>query len=572
MVTVVDDKEILKLLLRESYISREDAKKAWEASKVEHTTAVNYLRRHDLLSKDVLGMAIAESYGVPFADFEKKQVSEKETSILPPDVAQQFRLVVFQAVDDKISLATDQPTEPSVKEAITKQFPNTQVEIRYALSEEIDEMLLRYKKNLGTRFSEIIKSGDKIAPTIIDTVIADAVATHASDVHFEPEIDSVIVRLRVDGVLQEAGSIDKNFYQTILNRIKVMAHLRIDEHGAVQDGAIRYDSKETGPVDMRVSIAPTISGEKIVIRLLTAHTADFTLNDLGLSASDQKLIELAGKKPFGMVVVTGPTGSGKTTTLYSLMKFIKNPNINITTIEDPVEYKIPGVAQIQVNPDTHLTFGEGLRSIVRQDPDVILVGEVRDLETAEIAVNAALTGHLMLTTFHANDAATAIPRLLELGTEPFLLASTLEIVVAQRLLRRICQSCRVSTELDLKAMSNKLGMNKSSLSSLENIIKQNEKGSFYTSKGCAVCKNTGYKGRVGIFEIIPLDDSIKELILKKPSRNEIWEQARKLNAKTLFEDGFEKVKSGMTSMEELLRVVPIPVVKAEAEVDEKERD
>ena len=382
-------------------------------------------------------------------------------------------------------------------------------------------------------------SQTRVAPEIIDEIVADALAFKASDIHFEPQEKEVVVRFRVDGVLHEAGRFAKEVYENILNRIKVQAHMRIDEHFSAQDGAIRF-VKEKGTVDMRVSVIPTLDGEKVAIRLLAEYVKGFTFADLGVSEKDQAAFLRAAKKPFGMILVTGPTGSGKTTTLYALLKMLNDPTVNITTIEDPVEYKILGVNSIQVNPQTNLTFAKGLRSIVRQDPDIVLVGEIRDLETAEIAVNAALTGRLLFSTFHANDAATSIPRLLDMGVEPFLMASTLELVIAQRLVRKICDQCRVSFTSNDKRFFPKTS------------------STLYQGKGCKNCGNTGYKGRTAIFEFIEIDDALEDLILKHPSSKEIWELAQKNGAHSLFEDGLEKVKNGITTIDELLRVAQPP--------------
>jgi type II secretory ATPase GspE/PulE/Tfp pilus assembly ATPase PilB-like protein len=297
---------------------------------------------------------------------------------------------------------------------------------------------------------------------------------------------------------------------------------------------------------MRVSIVPTINGEKIVIRLLSQYVSGFALDDIGLSAHDQKLINEAGKKPFGMILVTGPTGSGKSTTLYSLLKSINKPEINITTIEDPVEYRIAGVNQIQVNLQTDLTFARGLRSIVRQDPDIILVGEIRDKETAEISVNAALTGHLLLSTFHANDAASTIPRLLDMGLEPFLLASTLELIIAQRLVRKICSHCRYSETVQVSDLKNKL--------MYPDKYFDKDKVSLYKGKGCPACGGTGYSGRIAIFEFIKVSAEVEDLVAKHPSATQIWEVAKQNGSRSLFEDGMDKVKNGVTTLEELKRV------------------
>ena len=319
---------------------------------------------------------------------------------------------------------------------------------------------------------------------------------------------------------------------------------------AAQDGSIHFVKNER-IIDFRVSIIPIIEGEKIVMRLLSEYVKAFALADLGLNALHQKLIKEASQKPFGMILVTGPTGAGKTTTLYAVLKILNHIDINITTIEDPIEYRIAGLNQIQVNLQTNLTFAKGLRSIVRQDPDVILVGEIRDNETAEIAVNAALTGHLLLSTFHANDAATAIPRLLDMGIEPFLLASTMEVLIAQRLVRKVCQSCRHSYFVSLNELS------KFFPSAKEYFSKTN---TLYKGKGCHVCNQTGYKGRIAIFEFISITPKMKELILTNPSTKRIWELATKEGAQTLFEDGLIKVKQGETTIEELLRVAAPPFI------------
>jgi type II secretory ATPase GspE/PulE/Tfp pilus assembly ATPase PilB-like protein len=350
--------------------------------------------------------------------------------------------------------------------------------------------------------------------------------------------------------MQEAGRIPKDYYGNILNRIKVQAQLPIDEHFSAQDGAARQ-IREKYTVDMRISILPTLNGEKVVIRLLSQYVRSFSFNDLGLSQHDQELLMKAINKPFGMILVTGPTGSGKTTSLYALLKLLNSPDVNITTIEDPVEYKMPGINQIQVNSQTNLTFAKGLRSIVRQDPDIILVGEIRDQETAETAVNAALTGHLLLSTFHANDAATAVPRLLDMDIEPFLLSSTLEVLIAQRLVRKICDQCRFSTSLSKEEVKKTIPADVQKYFTGKHIV-------LYQGKGCASCGNTGFRGRTAIYEFIEVTPEIQELILQNPSTAQIWKIARKQGSVTLFEDGIEKVKNGITTLEELLRMAEPP--------------
>jgi type IV pilus assembly protein PilB len=408
-----------------------------------------------------------------------------------------------------------------------------------------------YEKPLDTRFSKIIEEAEQVAPEILEEIFDDAITYKASDVHFEPQARVIVIRFRVDGVLHEAGRLPKEYYENVLNRIKVKSALRIDEHYAAQDGSLHYDSKSGISVDMRTSIVPIVEGEKVVLRILGSYVQGLTFNDLGLTSKNQELLREAAEKPFGMILVVGPTGSGKTTTLYSLLKMLNTPDTNITTIEDPVEYKVQGLNQIQVNQITGLTFVRGLRAIVRQDPDIILVGEIRDLETVEISVNAALTGHLLLSTFHANDAATAIPRLLDMGTEPFLLSSTMNLIIAQRLVRKICDHCKVSVVKKPEDFDTP---------QLKGVMKYfpSKNITLYEGKKCEVCGFTGYKGRTSIYEVIKVTPTMQELIVKRPSAQEIWNLARKEGATSVFEDGLEKVKNGITSIEELVRIAPPP--------------
>ncbi|HEX8947191.1 MAG TPA: GspE/PulE family protein [Candidatus Paceibacterota bacterium] len=545
----MDDAKIKEILLRENYVTAEDVQKAEAAAQKEHTSIVDYFLAHDLLTKDLLGQAIAESLEMPYADLNSAPPSPEQLARIPEDLAKKYRVVLFEEKPREVTIATDIPITREFADAMKGVFPGKEIFVSYALSEFVDEALGRYRKPLATRFSKIIEGEQRVAPEIIEQVFSDALMFRASDIHFEPREGEVVVRFRVDGVLQEAGRIPKEHYENILNRIKVQSHLRIDEHVAAQDGSLHYENTEAA-ADLRVSIVPTVEGEKVVLRVLAAYVQGFSLADLGLTDEHEALIRAAADKPFGMILTTGPTGAGKTTTLYALLKLLNQPDVNITTIEDPVEYKMQGVNQIQVSTLANLTFASGLRSIVRQDPDIILVGEIRDNETAEIAVNAALTGHLLLSTFHANDAATAIPRLLEMGIEPFLLASTLELVVAQRLARKICERCRYSTTVPTDTIPLPARVRKEFFDKKEVTL--------YQGKGCDACAYTGYKGRTAFFEFISVTPELQELILKRPSTQEIAHLARTQGSRSLFEDGIEKVKEGVTTLEELLRVAEIP--------------
>jgi type II secretory ATPase GspE/PulE/Tfp pilus assembly ATPase PilB-like protein len=315
---------------------------------------------------------------------------------------------------------------------------------------------------------------------------------------------------------------------------------------------VMHRVSDAASADLRVSLVPTVEGEKVVMRVLNTGAQGFSLSDIGLMDTHRELLEEYAAKPFGMILTVGPTGSGKTTTLYSLLKMLNRPKSNVTTIEDPVEYKLKGINQIQVNEATGLSFARGLRAIVRQDPDVILVGEIRDQETAEISVNAALTGHLLLSTFHANDAATAIPRLIDMGIEPFLLASTLEVIIAQRLARRICKKCRYSLSVTDASASVEPRL-------LKTIQKHFKKGeTLYSGKGCSVCSGTGYSGRVALFEFIEITPAMKDLIASSPSTQSVVTLARREGAKSMFVDGIDKIRQGETTLEELFRVVAPP--------------
>ncbi|OGE78796.1 MAG: hypothetical protein A2751_01200 [Candidatus Doudnabacteria bacterium RIFCSPHIGHO2_01_FULL_46_14] len=541
------EQKIKEILLAEDYVSAKDIQKAEEYAQKNKTSIVDYLLSSQLLTRQLLGQALAESFGVPYADLSNNMPAREQILLIPEEVARKYNVVLSADKDGEITVASDNPSQAA--SAVKKLFPGKKISTAYSLKEDIEAAFVAYRKPLETRFGKILEAKKRIAPEIIEEILEDALIYKASDIHFDPQEKEVVIRFRVDGVLREAGRVPKEHYENILNRIKVQAHLRIDEHFSAQDGAIRH-SKNGKSVDLRVSIVPTLDGEKVVIRLLGEYVRSFTFSDIGLSVADQQALSEAAKKPYGMILVTGPTGSGKTTTLYSLLKSLNRPEVNVMSIEDPVEYKVTGMNQIQVSQQTNLTFAEGLRSIVRQDPNIILVGEIRDRETAEIAVNAALTGHLLFSSFHANDSATAIPRLLDMGIEPFLLASTLELVIAQRLVRLICSTCRYSVSVTNAEF-------KRNHPQLVRYFDQKNM-TFYKGKGCKTCSDTGYRGRVAVFEVIPVDRELKDLILKNPSSKQVWGIARKLGAHSLFEDGIEKVKSGITTIDELLRVAAPP--------------
>lgn len=384
----------------------------------------------------------------------------------------------------------------------------------------------------------------------IVTLVADCIELayllKASDIHVDPQAESLNVRFRVDGILQEELALPRFIQPEVISRIKILANLRTDEHQAPQDG--RFPVVLThGAVDVRVSIMPTYYGENAVMRLLIDKNEELDLDSLGFSPKDKAKILRAIASPYGMILATGPTGSGKTTTLYALIKLLNKPETSIITIEDPIEYSVAGINQIGVNAKTGLSFAAGLRSILRQDPNVIMVGEIRDEETASLAINAALTGHLVLSTIHTNDAATTLPRLLDLKVEPYLIASTINVAIGQRLVRKICQSCKhqlALTDAERKGLEEVFG-NKAI----------NVKANFYKGKGCDECNDTGYKGRIAVNEVLVVDDNVRAAIHRKATAAEIMAEARKQSMTSMVEDGLEKANQGVTTIEEILRML-----------------
>lgn len=382
--------------------------------------------------------------------------------------------------------------------------------------------------------------------SLVDAMMSEAYTMRASDVHIDPDEEKLHIRFRIDGVMSEIYIFPKELHSEIITRIKVLAGLRTDEHQMAQDGRFKAKIEGAGFVDVRVSIAPTYHGENCVMRILAERAQELTLEALGYSENHLKIVQRAIERPFGMILVVGPTGSGKTTSLYSVLKKLNTKDVSIITIEDPVEYSLDGVDQIQVNERTGLTFAHGLRFILRQDPNIIMVGEIRDEETAAIAINAAMTGHKLLSTLHANDAPTALPRLIEMHIEPFLIASTINIIIGQRLVRTICSTCKASKLLSPSELEN--------LKSLipKALFKENHV--FYEGQGCDECHQTGFKGRIGIHEVLEMSAQIRDLIMQHANAGQIRETAIKNGMVTMLEDGFEKAMLGITSIEEVLRV------------------
>ena len=410
--------------------------------------------------------------------------------------------------------------------------------------------------------SEIEETGDLLDDTsdapiikLVNLLLSGAIKDRASDIHIEPYQNSLKIRYRIDGILYTILNLPRKIQSTLVSRVKIMARLNIAEKRLPQDGRIEIKVADRS-VDIRVSVIPTAFGERVVLRLLDKTAAILTLSDLGMDVKTINLFNTLIKSPYGIILVTGPTGSGKSTTLYAALSSINGPEINIITIEDPIEYQIEGIGQIQINPKIDLTFANGLRSIVRQDPDVILVGEIRDQETAEIAIQSSLTGHLVFSTLHTNDAASAVTRLIDMGAEPFLVTSSVIAIIAQRLVRVLCPKCKEVYMPDDESIKN-MGIRKGIV---ENHI-------IYRRKGCHACLQTGYRGRTGIFEIMIMDDPIKKLILKTSDSNQINETALERGMITMLQDGAAKVLNGISTIEEVLRVTRILRREADVEIE-----
>ncbi|HDH99070.1 MAG TPA: type II/IV secretion system protein, partial [bacterium] len=523
--------------------------------------------------------------GIPFVNLEKEIIDPNILKIIPEPIAKSHNIVSFRKKGNNLEVAMLDPEDLKTIEFIRKKEPNLRILPRLTTPASIKNVLRQYAQSLESEFGSIIKSEAKNVKTIkekekekgekgenlkeaaeklpiikiVDTLLKHAILQRASDIHIEPMEKEVLVRYRIDGVLHDAMTLPKIVSPGIVARIKVLSNLKLDEHRLPQDGRFKVET-EGMKYSVRVSILPVFNGEKIVMRLLPETTRAISLEGLGLRDEALERVQTNLRKPVGLILVTGPTGSGKTTTLYSMMAILNTPEVNISTVEDPVEYRMPRINQTQVNPKIGLTFAAGLRSLLRQDPDILMVGEIRDKETASLAVNAALTGHLVLSTLHTNSAAGAIPRLLDMGVEPFLISSTLNMVLAQRLVRRLCEG---KEKYNLKDAELKTIAKYCDLSRIEKILKEEKlikKGQniksipFFRPKPSKECPE-GYKGRIGIYEVLAVTETIKELIVKGSRTEEIEQRAKKEGMRTMVEDGFVKAAQGITSIEEVLRVI-----------------
>ncbi len=573
----------LKLFLVDSGLVKEDAIKRIEAkAKKTGKKFEELLLNEGLISQEDLIRLKAYILGVPFINLEKEIVPKEVLEIIPEPIARAHNIVAFRKKGRELEVAMLDPEDLQTIEFIKKKS-NLRILPRLTTPQSIKNVLAQYRKTLGAEFAELIKKEaegvktkriqekttekeelEKIAQEIpvikiVDSLLKHAVLDRASDIHIEPMENEVLVRYRIDGILRDAMTLPKQVAPGIVARIKVLSNLKLDEHRLPQDGRFKFETNGD-KYSVRVSVLPVLNGEKVVMRLLAEEAKGYSLEELGLRGKALEDIQTALRRPTGMILVCGPTGSGKTTTLYSMIEILNTPEVNISTVEDPIEYRMPRVNQTQVRPEIGLTFANGLRALLRQDPDIIMVGEIRDNETAALAVNAALTGHLVLSTLHTNNAAGAIPRLIDMKVEPFLIASTLNVILAQRLVRRLCEDKKeyhlersqidqISKYCDLKRVENIL--KKEGLLKKKGTVKD---VTFFEPKPTKSCPE-GYKGRIGIFEVLPVTESIKKLITQNATSDAIQERALKEGMITMVEDGFVKAARGITTIEEVLRVI-----------------
>lgn len=566
MVTSLKER-LKKILINSKLITSEQLSEALEFQRKKGGRLGDVLVNLGHINRKDLMVALSQELNIPPVDLSKLQIKPEIIKLIPKQVVRHYRLVPVSKIGKTLTVAMSDPlnvfamddikvvtgfsirpiisTEKSIERAIEQyyQAPTTEIieDIIKDATKSRMEIIVEDTKERGVDSQDLLHLAQETPVIkIANVLLAEAIKRRASDLLIEPLEDSLRIRYRVDGILQEAKAPPKSMQNALISRIKVMSQLNIAERRLPQDGRFKVKIGQR-MVDFRVSIIPSSFGEKVALRVLDKEALMLEMDKLGFEQDPVKKIKEASVRPHGMILMCGPTGCGKTTTLYSILKHIDRPEKNIITVEDPVEYQLPGINQVTYREDIGLTFARALRSILRQDPDIIMVGEIRDSQTADIAVKSALTGHLVLSTLHTTDAAGSIVRLINMGIEGFLIASSLIMVGAQRLVRKLCSACKESYELgqDLKK---KLGLN------------ADGKLLFYRPKGCEACNNTGYIGRIGIIEVLMLTPAIKELVMKKASEAEIKIAARKAGMTTLRENGLAKVKAGITSLEEVMRV------------------
>jgi type IV pilus assembly protein PilB len=579
----IEEKQLRDFIIDSGLVSRSDFEAASKEAEEKKVSTGSVLVSLGKIKDDELRRIQAHILGIPFISLKDLKIPFEVLSAIPEPIARHHNIIAFKQTKDTLEVAMlDTEDLPAID--FIKKKVNLKILPRLTDSESMKGALVQYQKSLKAEFGDIIAkeseslkmlANDQGGPAsesdlkklaedlpvvrIVDTLLKHAIIQDASDIHIEPQENELLVRYRIDGILHDAMVLPKTAGASITARIKVLANLKLDEKRLPQDGRFKVET-EREKVSFRVSILPIYYGEKTVMRLLKENAKGFSLEGLGFHGESLEKLHYATKQSTGMLLTTGPTGSGKTTTLYTILDILNTPNVNISTIEDPVEYQMPRVNQSQVHSEIGFTFSNGLRTLLRQDPNIIMVGEIRDNETASLAINAALTGHLVLSTLHTNSAAGAIPRFLDMKIEPFLLVSTLNVVVAQRLIRKLADSKEqyLLTDVELEKLSKAIDLERILKDlKLEKIVDQKavwKNIPFYRAKATAEYPD-GYSGRVGIHEVLKVTPAIKELIMRNATSAQIEEQGRKEGMLTMFEDGIFKAVQGTTTIEEVLRVI-----------------
>ncbi|MDI6778082.1 MAG: ATPase, T2SS/T4P/T4SS family [Patescibacteria group bacterium] len=574
----VDNERLKSFILDAGLVSEDVISQAISESEKTGKKLGDVLVEKKLMDANQIRQLYSYILGIPFVNLEKEIIPKEVLQLIPEPIAKKYKIVAFKKTNRELKVAMLNPEDLQTIDFIRKK---TGLKISPCITTEegIINALKQYEQSLKAEFGDIIEKNtaevsgeedlEKAAQDlpvirIVDTLLKHAILQDASDIHIEPDEKEVRVRYRIDGLLHDAMTLPKAVLDGIVARIKILSNLKLDEHRLPQDGRFKIE-QDGRRVAFRVSILPVYSGEKIVMRLLDESSKGLTLEGMGLWGEPLEKVHQAIKKPNGMILVTGPTGSGKTTTLYTVMDILNQPQVNISTVEDPIEYKMFRINQTQVNPQIGLTFSQGLRALLRQDPDIIMVGEIRDEETMDMAIHAAMTGHLVLSTLHTNSAAGTIPRLLDMGAEPFLVASTINVVMAQRLVRRLCPDCRQAYNLDaalMESLKRQIDIERIFNLALKNNLlekglaenKDWSKINFYRPGGCSRCRQEGYKGRIGIFEVFGMTEAVSKMVAKSATSDEIEMQAQKEGMIKMIEDGMIKAVQGVTSIEEILRV------------------
>lgn len=580
------DKQELNSALKQTKILTEDKISVLEKEMSLVKVPVSwedFLVEKKLVTEQQLLELKSKLLSAPVVDLTTLQIVQDVLNLVPEPIAHRHQVISFAKTKDELSLAMTDPEDIQTKEFIQKKtglkiktFLIGRASLEFGLSKyhsslekEIKHLFTPTQKPLSSKAEGESSQDDSLKKMaeeipvirVVDTLLEYAVFEKASDIHIEPQENAVTVRYRIDGVLHDVMTLPKVIQAAIAARIKVMSNLKIDEHRLPQDGRFKIE-KDGYKFSLRVSTIPIFDGEKVVIRLLDESAKAMSLEELGFEHDSLETINRNVKKPHGMLLVTGPTGSGKSTTLYTLLSMLNTKNVNISTIEDPVEYRIVGANQMQVNPKIGLTFDVGLRALLRQDPNIIMIGEIRDKETAEEAVHAAMTGHIVFSTLHTNTASGALPRLLDIGVEPYLIASTINAVLAQRLVRVICKDCQAPLTLDdaaIEALSKQFHMQKLLPILIHAGVapakcKDLKEVKFYKGQGCDKCSKTGYRGRLGIHEILEVSPAVADMIMAHKSAQDIQEQGEKEGMVLMWEDGFIKAAKGITTIDEIVRV------------------